>query len=81
MNKSQRRIRQAQSRGVHILSRGNYPESFYTEHRDKFDIYIEAEGMLGPRDLALTKRQAANLAYHISVAKRNKITIEYIDSH
>lgn len=76
MSKFQRRIRQAESRGVHILHRGNCPDSFYKDHRDKFDIYVESEGMLGPRDLALTKRQAANLAYQISVAKRSKITIE-----
>lgn len=76
MSKFQRRIRQAELRGVHILPRGNCPDSFYKDHRDKFDIYVESEGMLGPRDLALTKRQAANLAYQISVAKRSKITIE-----
>lgn len=75
MNRLKKRIRQAQRRGVYFLARGNCPMDFYPTHRDKFDIYVESEGMLGPRELALTKRQAIATAYRISVSKKPKVTI------
>jgi hypothetical protein len=36
--------------------------------------------MLGPRGLALTKRQAVALAYSVSVSKRAKLVVSFVDT-
>lgn len=43
--------------------------------RQSWDVYVEGEGSLGPRDLALSRRQAVALAYAVSVAKRQDVVI------
>ena len=74
MNRLNRRIRQAASRGCYVIQRRSWP--IYTENLNQWDVYVESECMLGPRDLKLSKRQAVALAYAIGVSKRLVITVD-----
>lgn len=73
MNRLNRRARKAAAKGCHAFPRGSWP--IYQSELDRWDVYIEREGLLGPRGLALSKRQAVALAYSISVAKRPSFVI------
>lgn len=55
------------------VRRGCYPY----KNDNGWDVYIESEGLLGPRGLNLTKREAVILAYQISVSKKHKLIVTY----
>ena len=42
-----------------------------------WDVIVDSEGMLGPRGLEYSKRNAINLAYSISISKKSKLEITY----
>jgi hypothetical protein len=69
MNRLQRRRKQAASRLVFVF-----------KHFGAWDIVVDSEGPYGWRSLKLTKRQAINLAYQISVAKVHKLTVSTLMS-
>lgn len=73
MNRLVRRARQAAAKGCHAFRRGSWP--IYNSTTDKWDVYVEREGLLGPRDLSLSKREAVALAYSISVRRQPKLVI------
>lgn len=57
----------ARTRGCHVLHS--------MDDLTAYDVYVESESILGPRDLSLTYRQAVHLAYQISIAKHQKLTV------
>lgn len=65
MSKLERKIRSASSRGCHIYKVDGM-----------WDVIVDSEYMIGPRGLELTRRQAANLAYSISISKRTYVRFE-----
>ncbi len=75
MSKWKRRKQAAARRGVHayrafdLLDRAGYARLPH------WDVYVESEWILGPRELKLSRREAVNFAYRISVAKKFKITV------
>lgn len=73
MNRLKRRARRAAMKGCYVFKRGSSP--LYSDSLDRWDVYVESEGPLGPRDLKLTRRQAIGVAYAISVAKRPRLEI------
>lgn len=73
MNRLKRRARQAATKGCFAFKRSSWPA--YSESLARWDVYVEPEGPLGPRDLKLTRRQAVYLAYAIGMAKRPRLVI------
>ena len=66
MSRLQRRRQQARARDVFAYQRTD----------DKtWDVFVDSEWILGPRDLHLTKRDAVNLAYRIAVAPVPKLLV------
>lgn len=47
------------------------------QHPGLWDVYVEAEGPLGPRGLAIGKREAVRLAHSISISKKQKLTVSW----
>lgn len=73
MNRVERRKRQAAAKGCHAFRRGSWP--IYENNLDRWDVYVEAEGPLGPRDLSMSKREAIALAYAISKSARPELVV------
>lgn len=71
MNRTKLRARRASARGCHVHRRASWP--IYATDLRKWDVFVEAESILGPRDLSLTYRQAVALAYSIAMAKRQRL--------
>jgi hypothetical protein len=67
MSQLHKRRKQAERKGV-------YP---YKNEQGGWDIHVDKEWLLGPRELNWPKRRAINLAYQISVSKPHKIEITY----
>ncbi|QOR55754.1 MAG: hypothetical protein YHS30scaffold667_50 [Phage 65_10] len=61
MSRLKRRMRQAAARGVYV---------FRWADDGKWDVYVEAETLLGPRGVTHTKRASINFAYRIAVSRR-----------
>ena len=74
MSKLQQKRQFAAARGC-FIHRRSISVGYYQTSLDKWDVYIESEGPLGPRDLALTRREAIAMAYRISICKHQKLTI------
>ncbi len=70
MSKLKLKQAKALQRGCHVIR--HYQSK-------KWDVYVEAESLFGPRDLELTKRQAVNLAYAICISRKMKIIITYVN--
>lgn len=56
MSQLEKRRRQAARKGVHVIRWHNGP----------WDVFVEAETLLGPRGVTRTKREAVNFAYRIA---------------
>jgi hypothetical protein len=74
VSKLHRRLQSAARRECFAFRRGVYG---VVDCPQKWDVYVEAEGPIGPRGLSLTKRQAVALAYSIAVSKRYEIEVIY----
>jgi len=66
MSRLAKRHRSAAARGCYAFRRGSWP--IFDTDLEKWGVYVDVEGGLGPRGLSLTRRQAVILAKAISVA-------------
>lgn len=58
MSQLQKRRRQASRLGVHVI---RWPDT------GDWDVFVESEGLLGPRGVTRQKRDAVNFAYRIAM--------------
>jgi len=68
MNRLQQRRRRAAARGCFAYRRCDGAG---------WDVFVNAEGLLGPRGLVLSRRQAVGLAYAISLSAKPKVVITF----
>ncbi len=69
MNRMQKLKNRAHRKGCHVIpSDGKI---------GLWDVYVEAEGWLGPRGLQWSKRKAVHLAHAISISKKQKLLVTF----
>ena len=70
MNRLHKRKGRAHRKGCHVIPADGNP--------GLWDVYVEAEGPLGPRGLQWSKRRAIQLAHGISISKKQKIVFSTV---
>lgn len=66
MTRLQKLKNRAHRQGCHVIPADG--------HLSLWDVYVEDEGLLGPRGLQLSKRKAIQLAHTISISKKLKLS-------
>ncbi len=69
MNRLQIVKNRAHRKGCHVIPAHGRP--------GLWDVYVESEGLLGPRGLQWTKRKAVRLAHAISISKKVELVVEF----
>ena len=67
MSRVKRKIQRAARLGVYV----------YKNSSGLWDIFVEKETILGPRELSWKRREAVNFAHKITLAEKIKLTITY----
>ena len=69
MTRLQRLKSRAHRQGCHVIPSHGHP--------GLWDVYVESEGLLGPRGLQWSKRRAVRLAHSISISKKQRMVVTY----